>query len=313
MDYEQLIDPEIAAVLEGLESRDSLGIAERRAGVDRMAEAVRSEQPSPTVDRRDYLAPGEPDVRVRLYRPAGSTQVLPCLYWIHGGGYISGALELDDRLCESIVDNVGCAVVSVDWRLSPENPYPAAADDCYAGLRWTVRNAGPLDLDTGRVVVGGSSSGGGSAAGLALLVRDRGEFAVRAQLLVHPMLDDRPGASALRPVTHTKVWNTPANEVGWRSYLGAAYGTDDIPAYAAPARATDLAGLPPAFICVGDLDLFLDEDLAYAARLIHAGVPVELHVYPGAPHGFMFIAPGARVSRQMAADRDAALRRFFTA
>ena len=315
MDLLKRIDPEVAAVLPGLPVLDLTDIpAARQALLDRRAVASAGLEPSPTVVRQDHFAPGldgAPEVRVRHYRPAGPQGVLPCLYWIHGGGHVLGQIEQDDLAMDHIVDAVGCAVVSVEWRRPPEHPFPAPMDDCYAGLAWTHRHAAELSVDPARIAVGGASSGGGSAAGLALLARDRGELPVAFQLLIYPMLDDRNVTPASRALTDPRVWNRASNLIGWRAYLGDASGTDLVSSYAAPARATDLAGLPPAYLAVGDLDLFIDEDIEYAQRLQQAEVPTELHVYPGGTHAFDSYAPASALARRFAADRDEALRRAF--
>jgi acetyl esterase/lipase len=287
MDLLKRIDPEVAAVLPGLPVLDLTDIpAARQALLDRRAVASAGLEPSPTVVRQDHYAPGldgAPEVRVRHYRPAGAQDVLPCLYWIHGGGHVLGQIEQDDLAMDHIVDAVGCAVVSVEWRRPPEHPFPAPMDDCYAGLAWTHRHAAELGVDPARIAVGGASSGGGSAAGLALLARDRGELPVGFQLLIYPMLDDRNVTPASRALTDPRVWN----------------------------RASNLAGLPPAYLAVGDLDLFIDEDIEYAQRLQQADVPTELHVYPGGTHAFDSYAPASALARRFAADRDEALRRAF--
>jgi triacylglycerol lipase len=186
--------------------------------------------------------------------------------------------------------------VSVEYRLSPETPYPGPLEDCYTGLSWVFANAESLGVDPSRIGISGASAGGGLAAALALLVRDRGEMDLGFQCLIYPMIDDRQ-------ITASSGWDVPIwspanNTFGWRSYLGELYGSPEVPPYAAPPRATDLSGLPPAFVCVGTLDGFCDEDIDYAARLIDAGVPTELHVYPGAPHGFDYFGPTFALSRR---------------
>jgi acetyl esterase/lipase len=209
------------------------------------------------------------------------------------------------------VETVGCAVVSVDWRRPPDHPFPAPMDDCYAGLSWTHRSAADLGVDPDRIAIGGASSGGGSAAGLALLARDRGEIPVCFQLLVYPMLDDRNVTPASVALTEPRVWNRQSNLIGWRCYVGDAVGTEAVSPYAAPTRATDLTGLPPAYLPVGDLDLFIDEDIEYAQRLQQADVPAELHVYPGGIHGFDLLAPNSGLAQRFIRDRDEALQRAF--
>jgi acetyl esterase/lipase len=315
MDLLGRLDPELATVLPALPALDLTDIpAARTVMMDMLAAANAGAQPSADVVRTDYMAPGlngAPDVRVRHYRPVGQSGVVPCLYWIHGGGHVLGQIEQDDPMMDRIVETVGCAVVSVDWRRSPEHPFPAGMDDCYAGLTWTHRSAGDLDVDPERIAIGGASSGGGSAAGLALLARDRGEVPVCFQLLVYPMLDDRNVTPSSHAVTEPKVWNRESNLIGWRAYVGDAVGTDQVSPYAAPTRATDLTGLPPAYLPVGDLDLFVDEDIEYAQRLLQADVAAELHVYPGGIHGFDLLAPESALAQRFIADRDDALRRAF--
>ena len=251
---------------------------------------------------------GDPEIMVRTYRPADLPAGAPALYWIHGGGMILGNVEMNDDSCAAIADDLQILVASVEYRLAPEHPYPAPMEDCYAGLRWLHAGAAGLGIDAGRIAIGGGSAGGGLAAGLALLARDRAEVPVVFQLLVYPMIDDRNCTPMSQKVTDRKVWNRHANQVGWDAYLGVAAG-GEVPVYAAPARAEDLAGLPPAYINVGDLDLFFDEDVDYARRLAHAGVPVELHVYPGAFHGSNFLVSESTLSRRWTADERAALRR----
>jgi len=314
MDLLARMDPELATVFPHLPVLDLTDIPRARSVMLKMlAEANAAVQPDPRIRRQDHSVRrtnGAPAVKVRSYRPADVSETLPCLYWIHGGGYVLGSMDQDDLLAEHYVREVGCAVVSVDWRRPPEDPYPAPMDDCYAGLKWTFDNAHELKIDPQRIAIGGASSGGGSAAGLALLARDRHEIPVRYELLIYPMLDDRNVTPASQAVTEPRVWNRASNIIGWQSYLGHAVGSDDpVPIYAAPARAQDLSGLPPAFIATGDLDLFLDEDIEYAQRLLQANVPTELHVYTGAFHGFDLLAPDAAVSKRFVRDRDDALRR----
>lgn len=222
--------------------------------------------------------------RVRVYQPKGEKRARPCLFAMHGGGYIAGNYELEnarfDRLCQEM-DLVG---VSVEYRLAPECPYPGPLEDCYAGLAWTLEHAAEIGVDPGRVGITGVSAGGGLCAALALLVRERGELEVQYQLLECPMLDDRQ-TTASSQAEGLLGWRRESNTFGWQSYLGERYGRDDVPGTAAPSRATDLSGLPPALVCVGGADGFRDENIEYALRLGAAGVETELHVYPGVPHG----------------------------
>lgn len=265
-----------------------------------------------SVATRDHLVPGPagaPDVMVRTYRPAGLRTGAPALYWIHGGGMVLGDVAMNDLYCAGIAEELGALVASVEYRLAPEHPFPAPLEDCYAGLRWLASAASELGIDAEWIAIGGGSAGGGLAAGLALLVRDRAEVAVCFQLLVYPMIDDRGVTPSSHAIRDTRVWNHVSNLAGWHAYLAGRAGADDVSPYAAPARAIELAGLPPAYINVGTLDLFVDEDIAYAQALSRAGVPVELHVYPGAFHGSTNLAPSAAISKRWRADEFAALHR----
>jgi acetyl esterase/lipase len=243
--------------------------------------------PSGGVEHADLRAPGrpgDPDVAVRLHREHGITEPRPCLISIHGGGYVIGSHLGDDGRFDRWSPALRCIGVSVGYRLAPETPFPGPLEDCYAALRWAYENASDLGIDPGRIGIIGGSAGGGLAAGLALLARDRAEIPVAFQVLSYPMLDDRLATRSGR--AGAPLWGPSANQFGWRSYLSALRPGDEVPGYAVPARATDLAGLPPAFITVGNLDGLLDEDIDYAQRLIAAGVPTDLHVFAGAPHAF---------------------------
>ncbi len=226
-------------------------------------------------------------IRVRIHRPSGGTGPLPALLWIHGGGFVIGSATQDDALCRHFADALGIVVASVDYRLSPEARFPLPLHDCHDALVWL---AGRSDVDASRIAVGGASAGGGLAAGLALLARQRGEVAPAFQLLTYPMLDDRTVDRTDIDERHFRLWNNRANRFGWQSYTGLAPGTSGVSALAAPARCDDLSGLPPAWIGVGTLDLFHDEDLAYADRLRAAGVGCDVVEVPGAFHGFDLVA-----------------------
>lgn len=310
------MDPEIAAVIPLIPVLDLTDIPQaRRARVRLMEQSLVDYVHDPNVTIEDHHVPGlgpdSPEVRVRCYRPRGASEALPALVWIHGGGHVVGQVEQDDPTLEHFVTGIGCVVLSVDWRRPPEHPFPAPLDDCYAALVWAFEEADMLGIDRRRLAVGGTSSGAGSAAGLALLARDRGEVPVAFQLLMYPMLDDRNVTPSSHLVHDERLWDRQSNLIAWQAYLGDAAGTSDVSPYAAPSRATDLTGLPPAYIAVGTLDLFLDEDIDYAQRLAQAGVPTELHVYPRAPHGFDLFNPKADVSQRYLRDRDDALRRAF--
>lgn len=237
-------------------------------------------------------------VGVRLHRPVGVSQPAPALLWIHGGGYVLGSAQQDDKLCHRFVRELGITVASVDYRLAPEHPYPAPLEDCYSALTWLT---GLPAVDPGRVAIGGASAGGGLAAALALLARDRGEVTPTLQLLAYPMLDDRSSGGPRNP--NYRLWSPKSNRFGWAAYLG-----DADPQVAVPARREDLGGVAPAWIGVGTHDLFHDEDLAYAERLQQAGVPCHVEVVPGAFHGFDLVVPKAQVSQAFFASQCASLR-----
>ncbi len=252
-----------------------------------------------TIDRAD-------DVGLRVHRsPAASIAAPgPGVLWIHGGGYVMGSPAQDDAGCRELADALGAVVVAVDHRLAPEHPHPGPIEDCYHALRWL---AAQPDVDPTRIVIGGASAGGGLAAALTALAVDRGEVAPAFQLLVYPMLDDRT-VLAGPPAQERcfRLWNSTSNRFGWSSYLGVEPGSPEVPVEAVPARREDLSALPPAWIGVGTLDLFHDEDVAHAERLRAAGVPCELVVVPGAFHAFDLVQ-GATVVREFRASQLAAV------
>ena len=253
-----------------------------------------------------------PDVRVIVYKPGNYEAPIPALVSIHGGGYVVGKAELNGPGNVRTVAEVGCMVVSVDYRLSPETRAPGAVEDCYSALKWLHENADRLGVDRKRIAIGGESAGGGLAAALALFARDRGEFDICFQVLIYPMLDDRTVTGRYdNPHTGEFLWTNESNAFGWASLLGAEPGADGVSPYAAPARADDLSNLPPAYISTGSLDLFLEENIDYATRMLRAGVNVELHVYPGAYHGYE-MAVEAHTAMHSETERRAALTRAFT-
>jgi acetyl esterase/lipase len=238
-------------------------------------------------------------VGIRLHRPPAQNGPAAAMLWIHGGGYVIGNAKQDDRLCRRFSQKLGITVASVEYRLAPEHPYPAGLEDCYAALTWLA--ALPA-VDAHRLAIAGASGGGGLAAALALLARDRGEIRPAIQLLIYPMLDDRAAAHNGADRNY-RMWSETSNRFGWASYLG---GAD--PQVAVPARRADLSGLPPAWVGVGTLDLFYQEDVAYAERLKAAGVPCKLDVVRGAFHGFDALAPRRPVSRAFFESQCASLR-----
>jgi acetyl esterase/lipase len=253
---------------------------------------------SDAVERTDHVVQDDPRVVVRVHRARGTEGTLPCVYSIHGGGYVFGSYEMDDLRFDRWCVKHNCVGVSVEYRLAPDAAYPGPLEDCYAGLKWVHDHADAIGIDRSRIGISGVSAGGGLAAALALLARDRGEVPIAFQLLECPMIDDRQTSSSSRR-DGMLIWSRESNEFGWRCYLGELYGSDDIPPYAAAARATDLRGLPPALVIVGGADGFRDEDIEYALRLGQAGVPPELHVLPGAPHGVQMFA-GTRIAQRWA-------------
>jgi acetyl esterase/lipase len=313
VDFLDRVDPELRATLEALPELDlSRNIPKLREVLERRNAPLRAALPAvPEVTTSDHVAPGDHDVRVRLYERADRTAPSAALVWIHGGGMVIGSLDGDDFLCKTMARDTGCLVASVDYRLAPEHPHPAHVDDSYAALRWLATRTAELGIDPSRIAIGGASAGGGIAAGTALLARDRGEVALCFQYLIYPMIDDRAITSSNGEITFTKVWNRDANRLGWTAYLGDRTDGRDVALYAAPARATveDLRGLPSTYIDVGELDPFRDEDIAYATLLLQAGVPCELHVTPGAFHGSEAMVIGAASSKRIRSYRKDALRR----
>ena len=249
------------------------------------------------------------EITVRLYRPTGVAASSPALFWIHGGGMILGSVAMDDPGCAAFAEQLGIIIASVEYRLAPAFPHPIPVEDCYSGLAWLFASAESLGIDPARIAIGGASAGGGLAAGLAIAARDRGEVQPCFQLLRYPMIDDTNTTASSHAITDGRVWNRDANIVAWNAYLSGRAGADDIDVYAAPARATELSGLPPAIVTVGDLDLFLDEDISYAQKLLAAGVPTELHVYPGAFHASDAMVPHSDASQRWRRDELAALTR----
>ncbi|HMF84294.1 MAG TPA: alpha/beta hydrolase [Acidimicrobiia bacterium] len=298
------LDPEVAEAADLVPFDD---VTSEVLGTLRTVSAVETPL-SDAVERTDSVAPGDPQVPLRVHRPKGLDGVLPCVYSMHGGGYVVGTHTVDDPLFDRLCPELGFVAVSVEYRLAPETPYPGPLEDCYRGFRWVYDHATDLGIDSQRIGVMGVSAGGGLAAALCLLGRDRGEMSVAFQLLESPMLDDRQVTPSSRR-DGLPVWSRSSNSFGWKSYLGDLYGRDDVPPAAAPARATELGGLPPAFVSVGAVDGFRDEDVDYALRLNDAGVPAELHVYPGACHGFVHLAPDAPVSRRCRDNTEDWLRR----
>jgi acetyl esterase/lipase len=303
-DTHERIDPELAEALKAIPMTpagvfDLSDLEGTRVGVRAFAEAIAAQMPDePSVSVEEVQAP-RPDgstLAIRLLRPTQEAGPLPVLVWFHGGGQVLGYAAQDDPTLKHLVLEVGCIVASVDYRLAPEAPAPAAAEDGILAYRWLRSQAAALGIDEGRIALAGQSGGGGIAAATALMIRDQDEPAPLFQALSYPMLDDRNTTASSHEIADIGIWDRATNILAWNLILGDRAGTDDVPPYGAPARATELTGLPPTFIAVGELDVFRDEDLSYATRLQASGVPVELHLYPGAFHAFDLFAPEAAVS-----------------
>jgi len=274
---------------------------------------LRPALPSPAIQEKMIPGPtGAPDVRVYIVgaTPGASK---PAVLHIHGGGYIVGSAAESKRDIQQISITHDCVVVSVDYRLAPETTFPGSLEDNYAALRWLCTNAKELGVDTKRIAIKGESAGGGHAAALAIAARDRGEFPICLQVLIYPMLDDRTGSvDRVPPYVGHFIWTEQSNRFGWSSLLGIPAGSANVPPNSVPARISSVAGLAPAFIGVGSIDLFGHEDVEYASRLMLAGVSTELHVVPGAYHGFDIIVPEAPLSGKFTEAWNAALKRAFT-
>ena len=249
--------------------------------------------------------PGAPHVRLRIYKPCETISPAPALIFFHSSGFIINAPGMEDILCIPLCVGSGCIVISPDYRLAPENPFPAAVEDCDMALQWTISNAEKLGIDPGRIAVGGASAGGAIAAALTLRARDRGGPHIAFQLLIYAMLDDRLESLSARQCVNTPLNNRANCEGMWRAYLG---GNKVVSSLAAPARAGDLSRLPPAYVLTAGLDPLRDEGIDYAVRMLRSGVPVELHQFADVPHGFDQVASDAVVSQRAINDYVSALR-----
>jgi acetyl esterase/lipase len=322
-DSHRWMDPELAQALAAVPMGpagvfDLTDIEGTRAGGRAFAEAIAAtlpEVPGVTVTEIHVPRPdggAGPDIPVVLLRPQNTTGPLPVIMWFHGGGQVVGFAAQDTAWLKQLCVDLGCAVASVEYRLAPETRAPGAAEDGDAVFRWITENpaSGQLGLDRSRVGLAGQSGGGGVAVATALLIRDRavnstpgtrGPVAPLFQMLMYPMLDDRNTTASSREITDIGIWDRATNLLAWQAIIGDTVGAgrvaEDVSAYCAPARARDLTGLPATFIAVGELDVFRDEDLDFAARLREARVPVEQHLYPGAFHAFDLFAPQARISQ----------------
>lgn len=305
-----LVDPELLPALKQFPAFDLT--AEMVRQFRQMPAMPPLPRPAPQpVERLIPGPPGAPKVRLCVVDPAPSEKDKPVLLHMHGGGFMMTDPMLLPRI-QGIATDCHCVVVSVDYRLAPETRYPGSLEDNYAALKWVHAHAAELGIDSSRIAVGGESAGGGHAASLAIHARDRKEVPIVFQLLIYPQLDDRTGSTRPAPpaIGHF-IWTASANRLAWNSLLGVPAGSSRVPAAAVPARVASVAGLPPAWIGVGAIDLFVEEDMEYARRLVHAGVATELLVVRGAFHGFDLLVPDAEVSQQFSASWKSALRKAF--
>jgi acetyl esterase/lipase len=300
----------VAKMMEAVQSLDASSLASLRQGMNMPGTGL---APSPPVTEKTIPGPAAaPGVRVYVVgNSPGSSK--PAVLHMHGGGYVMGSAASSRRDIQNLSTALDCVAVSVEYRLAPETTFPGSLEDNYAALRWMYMNAKELGIDVKRIAIKGESAGGGHAATLAIAARDRGEFAICFQVLIYPMLDDRTGSTREVPAhLGHYLWTPASNRFGWTSLLGVPAGSAAVPPNSVPARVSNLKGLPPAFIGVGSIDLFVPEDIEYAQRLVAAGVAVELNVVPGAFHAFDGIAADASLSRQFAQAWREALHRAFT-
>lgn len=314
-------DPELAAVLEMIKDTvppqltiDELEATRNGPGIQMLADMDLTL--GGVFEVEDRVVPGPenaPDISLLICRPVAPATdgPLPVIYHVHGGGMVLGNNRVGVDAALRWAKELGAVVVSVEYRLAPEHPYPAPVDDVYTGLLWTAEHAGEIGADPERIVIAGTSAGGGLSAALALLLRDRKGPQPLGQLLMCPMLDDRNDTPSSHQMAGLGVWDRTANDTGWTALLGAERGGPDVSPYAAPARAEDLSGLPPAFLDVGSAETFRDEVVAYASRLWQAGGVAELHVWPGGFHGFDGFAPQAALSQASQAAQLNWLRRLL--
>jgi acetyl esterase/lipase len=308
-------DRELAPIVAVIPILDINDIPAARAGMVAMREQLPPfvKPDGITIEKRTVAGPtGEPDIEVTVFRPVEQAAAAPALYWIHGGGFVLGDVDGDMAAPSQVADELGAVVVSVEYRLAPEHPFPAPVEDCYAGLVWMAAQAEELGFDPRKLAVGGLSAGGGLAAAVALIARDRGGPALCFQLLDIPEVDDRLATPSMKQFTDTPLWNHPNAILSWEAYLGPDHDGETSP-YAAPARAADLSGLPPAYVVTCEFDPLRDEGIEYAQRLIQAGVATELHHYPGTFHGSSGAGAGTAISTRMVNDRLAALAGAYAA
>lgn len=312
------LDGECGAVLANIPPFPTLtvetlpGVRQPPPGYEPPSDAVLSQGGAFTVEERSIPGGTGSDISVVICTPAQTAPPRPTLYLVHGGGMFSGTARQSMPAYMHLAEALELVIVAVDYRLAPETPYPGPVEDCAAGLKWTFENADELGIDGNRVVVLGQSAGGGLAASLILLERDHGHRMPLGLMLTAPMLDDRNNTVSAQQMEGIDTWDRSRNEVGWTALLGSQKGTPDVSPYAAPARATDLSGLPPTFLDVGSAETFRDEVVDFASKIWKSGGQAELHVWPGGFHGYELLAPGASISRDTRIAREAWLRRLLS-
>lgn len=296
-------DPEFADLVEHIPSGDMSDPVASRASMKEMLGALNKDIDASALELSEQWIPGldgAPDVKVRIYKNKSQSGITAGLLHIHGGGFVVGDIDTEHGFSVSAASKLGVVVVSVDYRLAPEDPFPAGLEDCYAALQWFHNNAEQLGVDKQRIAVAGQSAGGGLSAAVAIMAKDRGGPPICFQCLGIPEVDDRLDTPSMQQFTDTPLWNRPNAEISWKYYLGDSYtpGASNVPALAAPARVEDVAGLPPAYVTTMEFDPLRDEGVLYALKLMQGGVPVELHSYPGTFHGSSLFTHAAISKRQ---------------
>jgi acetyl esterase/lipase len=316
MNTKYLVDPEIAGLTENLPKiileKDKMPFI--REELKASFASIPQEEIKGVIVKEEFIQIPEEDhkVRVLIYTPENNQNNQAALLFVHGGGYVIGTPEMSDTKLKIISKELGVVIVSVDYRLAPEYPFPTPQEDCYTALKWFYYSAENLGIDKNKIAIYGESAGGGLCATLAIMARDRNEIPITHQFLIYPMLDDRTCVEKTpNPFTGEFIWTREKNFFGWNSILGKIPGSEGISAYAAAARVEDVTGLPSTYIAVGALDLFLDENISYAHRLLRAGIPTELHVYPGAFHGFDSVAMNSEISKQFDIDLRRAFKKYL--
>jgi acetyl esterase/lipase len=294
---DSMIHPELRKKAKSLRNKSQTYSVKKAKLLKTLCGLLRGQHSRKIRYRQEYIIrPAGSKLRICVYTPLVKREGACGLLWIHGGGYAIGVPEQDDHFIREFVGASGCVVVSPDYALSVDKPYPAALDDCYATLLWLCKNGGAFGMRQDQIFVGGDSAGGGLAAAVSLYARDKGDAAVAFQILAYPMLDDRPTSSSTG--NDAPVWDSVSNNAAWRMYLGDCYGGDNVPAYAAPARAKNFAGLPPACCFVGSIEAFYDETVTYIENLKKSGVPVQFKVFDGCYHAFVRMCPNANIAKE---------------